>query len=310
MSSQSVRVVVTGGTGFIGRPLCQRLVSLGHTVTVLTRDPAAARARLDPPVSLIGWEGFRGPTDGLLAALGDSDVIINLAGAPIAAGRWTAQAKARLRNSREGTTSALVAALSKLRPRPVLLISASAIGYYGPRQDEALTEESPSGSGFLASLCREWEAAARAAERLGVRVVLPRIGVVLGRHGGALAKMLPAFRLGLGGPVGSGAQWMSWIHLDDLIELLLFLLNEAAGGPVNATAPHPVTNREFARTLGRTLRRPAWARVPAPVLRILLGEMAEELLLTGQRVLPHRAEAMGFRFRYPTLPEALHAILP
>ncbi len=304
-----MRIVVTGGTGFIGRPLCQRLVGLGHAVTVLTRNPGAARSVLDPRMSVIGWEGFRGPTDGLMAALGDGDVIINLAGAPIAAGRWNAQVKDRLRQSREGTTSALVAALSKLPTRPVLLISASAIGYYGPRGDEPLTEESPSGVGFLASLCREWEAAARAAERLGVRVVLPRIGVVLGRHGGALAKMLPAFRMGLGGPVGSGAQWMSWIHLDDLIELLLFLLNEAVGGPVNATAPHPVTNREFARTLGRTLGRPAWARVPAPVLRLLLGEMAEELLLTGQRVLPHRAEALGFRFRYPTLSEALGAIL-
>lgn len=304
-----MRIVVTGGTGFIGRPLCQRLVGLGHAVTVLTRNPGAARSVLDPRMSVIGWEGFRGPTDGLMAALGDGDVIINLAGAPIAAGRWNAQVKDRLRQSREGTTSALVAALSKLPTRPVLLISASAIGYYGSRGDEPLTEESPSGAGFLASLCREWEAAARAAERLGVRVVLPRIGVVLGRHGGALAKMLPAFRMGLGGPVGSGAQWMSWIHLDDLIELLLFLLNEAVGGPVNATAPHPVTNREFARTLGRTLGRPAWARVPAPVLRLLLGEMAEELLLTGQRVLPHRAEALGFRFRYPTLSEALGAIL-
>ncbi len=304
-----MRIVVTGGTGFIGRPLCQRLVGLGHAVTVLTRDPGAARSVLDPRISVIGWEGFRGPTDGLMAALGDGDVVINLAGAQIAAGRWNAHVKDRLRQSREGTTSALVAALSKLPTRPVLLISASAIGYYGPRGDEPLTEESPSGAGFLASLCREWEAAARAAERLGVRVVLPRIGVVLGQHGGALAKMLPAFRMGLGGPVGSGAQWMSWIHLDDLIELLLFLLNEAVGGPVNATAPHPVTNREFARTLGRTLGRPAWARVPAPVLRLLLGEMAEELLLTGQRVLPHRAEALGFRFRYPTLSEALGAIL-
>ncbi|MEK6526519.1 MAG: TIGR01777 family oxidoreductase, partial [Nitrospirota bacterium] len=268
MSTRPVRIVVTGGTGFIGRPLCQKLVGLGHAVTVLTRNPGAARSVLDPRMSVIGWEGFRGPTDGLMAALGDGDVVINLAGAPIAAGRWNAHVKDRLRQSREGTTSALVAALSKLRTRPVLLISASAIGYYGPRGDEPLTEESPSGAGFLASLCREWEAAARAAERLGVRVVLPRIGVVLGRHGGALAKMLPAFRMGLGGPVGSGAQWMSWIHLDDLIELLLFLLNEAVGGPVNATAPHPVTNREFARTLGRTLGRPAWARVPAPVLRL------------------------------------------
>lgn len=304
-----MRIVVTGGTGFIGRPLCERLVGLGHTVTVLTRDPSSARTRLDPRMSVVGWQGFRGPTDELMTTLGEGDVVINLAGAQIAAGRWNAEVKNLLRKSREGTTSALVAALTKLQTRPVLLISASAIGYYGPRQDELLTEDEPSGSGFLASLCREWESAARAAERLGVRVVLPRIGVVLGKDGGALAKMLPAFRLGLGGPLGSGTQWMSWIHLDDLVELLLFLLNQAVGGPVNATAPHPVTNREFTRALGRALGRPAWLWVPAPVLRLLLGEMAEELLLTGQRVLPHRAEAMGFRFRYPTLPEALRAIL-
>ncbi len=304
-----MRIVVTGATGFIGRPFCQRLVELGHAVSALTRDPATARARLAPPVSVIGWQGSRGATGELMTALGNAEVVINLAGAPIAQGRWTEQTKDRLRRSREGMTSALVDALAKLRARPVLLISASAIGYYGPRQDEPLREDAPSGAGFLASLCREWEAAARAAERLGVRVVLPRIGVVLGKNGGALARMLPVFGLGLGGPLGNGTQWLSWIHLDDLIELLLFLLDQAVGGPVNATAPHPVTNEEFSRVLGQTLERPVWLRTPAFVLKLLLGQMAEELLLTGQRVLPARAEAMGFRFRYPTLSEALHAIL-
>jgi len=304
-----MRIVVTGGTGFIGRPLCQRAVELGHAVTVLTRDPAAAQSRLTPPVSVIGWQGSRGATDELVTALSTAEVVINLAGAPIAEGRWTDQTKDRLRRSREGTTSALVAVLAKLQARPVLLISASAIGYYGPRQDDPLREDAPSGIGFLASLCREWEAAARAAERLGVQVVLPRIGVVLGRNGGALARMLPVFRLGLGGPLGSGTQWLSWIHLDDLIELLIFLFHEAASGPVNATAPQPVTNEEFSRVLGQTLGRPAWFRTPAFALKFLLGQMAEELLLTGQRVLPARAEALGFRFRYPTLSEALHAIL-
>ncbi len=304
-----MRIVVTGGTGFIGRPLCQRLVELGHAVTVLTRNPAAAQVHLAPPVSVIGWQGSRGATDELMTALGNAEVVINLAGAPIAEWRWTDQTKDRLRRSREGTTSALVAALAKLQARPVLLISASASGYYGPRQDDPLREDAPSGAGFLASLCREWEAAARAAERLGVRVVLPRIGVVLGKNGGALARMLPVFRLGLGGPLGSGTQWLSWIHLDDLIELLLFLLHEAASGPVNATAPQPVTNKEFSLVLGQTLGRPAWLWTPAFTLKLLLGQMAEELLLTGQRVLPARAEAMGFRFRYPTLSEALHAIL-
>ena len=304
-----MRIVVTGGTGFIGRPLCQKLLELRHTVTVLTRNPDAARSRLDPRIAAIGWQGSRGATDEMMTALSSAEIVINLAGAPIAEGRWTEQTKDRLRRSREGTTSALVAALAKLQARPVLLISASAIGYYGPRQDDLLREDAPSGIGFLASLCREWEAAARAAERLGVQVVVPRIGVVLGRNGGALARMLPAFRLGLGGPLGSGTQWLSWIHLDDLIELLLFLFHEAASGPVNATAPQPVTNEEFSRVLGQTLRRPAWLRTPSFALKFLLGQMAEELLLTGQRVVPARAEAMGFRFRYPTLSEALHAIL-
>jgi uncharacterized protein (TIGR01777 family) len=244
----------------------------------------------------------------LTKALEESDAVINLAGEPVAAGRWTTDRKAAMRSSRVGTTTALVAALSQLRHRPTVLVSASAIGYYGPRGDEPLTEEAASGTGFLAELCRDWEAAARAAEPLGIRVVLPRIGVVLG-PGGALAKMLPAFRMGLGGPIGRGTQWMSWIHRDDLIELLLAVLTQDLRGPINATAPQPVTNREFSRALGRALHRPTWARVPGLVLRILFGQMAEELLLTGQRVVPRRAEAMGFRFQYPTLEEALRGIV-
>jgi hypothetical protein len=303
-----MRIVVTGGTGFIGLPLCWRLAERGHNVTVFTRNIEQARSKVPPSVMLVAWQGS-GATDEVVATLGGSEILINLAGEPVAAGRWTPRVKDRLRRSREGVTSALVAALAKLKTRPALLISASAIGYYGPNTDEWLTEESPSGTGFLASLCREWEAAARAAERLGVRVVIPRIGVVLGRGGGALSKMMPAFRMGLGGPVGDGRQWISWIHLDDLIELLLFLLDEAVSGPMNATAPHPVTNEEFARTLGLALNRPARLRMPAFVLRLMLGDMAEELLLTGQRVVPRRAEIMGFRFLYPRLEDALHAIL-
>lgn len=308
-----MRIIVAGGTGFIGRSLCQKLVGLGHAVTVLTRDPGAARALMHPHVLLLGWRGAQGSAAEWMAALEGADAVINLAGEPVAAGRWTTTVKGRLRESRVGVTASLVSALSTIRTRPGLLISASAIGYYGPRDDEPLHEGSPSGTGFLASLCVDWEAAALAAEPLGVRVLIPRIGVVLGEAGGALAQMLPLFRLGLGGPVGRGTQWMSWIHLDDLTDLLLFLLNNAltgvVRGPVNATAPHPVTNLEFAKALGRALGRPAWARVPAAVLRVLFGEMAEELLLTGQRVLPCRAEAMGFRFQYPDLPGALRAIL-
>jgi hypothetical protein len=304
-----MRIVVAGGTGFIGRALCRRLSDAGHAVTVLTRDPEKARARVYHAVTIVPWQGFRGPTEELSKALDGSEVVVNLAGAPIAEGRWTPRTKDQLRQSREGTTTAIVTTLAKLGSRPVLLMNASAVGFYGPRGDEELTEDAPSGEGFLAGLCREWEGAARAAERLGVRVVTPRIGVVLGRDGGALPRMLPVFRLGLGGPLGHGRQWMSWIHLDDLVELLMFLMNNAASGPVNATAPHPVTNAEFSRTLGQTLGRPAFLRTPGFVMKLALGEMADELLLTGQRVLPRRAQSLGFHFRFPFIAGALNDIL-
>jgi uncharacterized protein (TIGR01777 family) len=312
-----MRIVVAGGTGFIGRALCRRLADAGHAVTVLTRQPEAARARLYHAVAIAPWQGFRGPTEELTKTLGECDVVINLAGAPVADRRWTPLTKELLRQSREGTTSAIVSTLAKLKTRPVLLLNASAVGYYGPRGDEELTETASSGDGFLASLCREWEGAARAAERLGVRVVTPRIGMVLGKDGGApastpggaLAKMLPIYRLGLGGPLGRGTQWVSWIHLDDLVELLTFLMDHAASGPVNATAPHPVTNAEFSKTLGQVLGRPAFLPTPGFAMRVLFGEMADELLLTGQRVLPHQAHAMGFHFRFPFLSGALHDIL-
>lgn len=304
-----MRIVVTGGTGFIGRVLCQRLANAGHLVTVLTRDPEKARTRLYHAVKIAPWQGFRGPTEELSKALGECEVVINLAGSPVADGRWTPPTKDLLRKSREGTTTAIVTTLAKLKTRPVLLMNASAIGYYGPRGDEELTEAAPSGDGFLASLCREWEGAACAAERLGVRVVMPRIGVVLGKDGGALTKMLPLYRLGLGGPLGHGKQWMSWIHLDDLVELLMFLMNNAAGGPVNATAPHPVTNAEFSRTLAQTIGKPAFLRTPGFAMKLAFGEMAEELLLAGQRVLPRRAQSLGFHFRFPFIAGALNDIL-
>ena len=304
-----MRIVVAGGTGFIGRMLCQRLANAGHTVTVLTRNPEKARTTLYHAVRIVPWQGFRGPTEELSKALGECDVVINLAGSPVADGRWTPQTKDLLRQSREGTTTAIVTTLAKLKTRPVLLMNASAIGYYGSHGDEELTEETPSGDGFLASLCREWEGAARAAERLGVRVVMPRIGVVLGKDGGALTKMLPIYRFGLGGPLGHGKQWMSWIHLDDLVELLMFLMNNAAGGPVNATAPHPVTNAEFSKTLGQTIGRPAFLRTPGFVMKLVFGDMADELLLTGQRVIPRRAQSSGFHFRFPFIAGALDDIL-
>ena len=304
-----MRVVVAGGTGFIGRALCERLANAGHAITALTRDPEQARSKVYHAVQIVPWQGFRGQSEELSKALDGSDVVINLAGAPIAAGRWTPQVRELLRKSREGTTTAIVTTLAKLKARPVMLINASAIGFYGPRGDEELTEEASSGDGFLASLCREWEGAALAAERLGVRVATPRFGVVLGRDGGALARMLPVFRLGLGGPLGDGRQWMSWIHRDDLVELLIFLMDHAVSGPVNATAPHPVTNGEFSKTLGQTLGRPAFLRTPGFVMKLAFGDMANELLLTGQRVIPHKAHSLGFHFRFPFIAGALNDIL-
>jgi hypothetical protein len=304
-----MRIVVAGGTGFIGRRLCERLVHAGHTVTALCRDPLVARSKLDHAVAIVPWQGVRGATEDLAKVLEQCEVVINLAGSPIAEARWTPAIKEALRRSREGTTGAIVAALAKLGHHPVLLMNASAVGYYGPRGDEELTDEASSGDGFLASLCREWEAAACAAERLGVRVITPRIGVVLGRDGGALPKMLPIYRLGLGGPLGRGTQWVSWIHLEDLVELLLFLMISPVSGPVNATAPHPVTNAEFAKTLGQVLGRPAFLPVPGVAMKLLLGEMAEEVLLNGQRVVPHRAQELGFHFRFPFLSGALHDLL-
>jgi len=304
-----MRIVVAGGTGFIGRVLCERLADAGHAVTVLTREPEKARARVYHAVNLVPWQGFRGQSEELSKALDGSEMVINLAGAPIAGVRWTPQTKERLRKSREGTTTAIVTTLAKLKARPMMLINASAIGFYGPRGDDELTEESSTGDGFLASLCREWEGAARAAERLGVRVVMPRFGMVLGGDGGALAKMLPIYRLGLGGPLGHGRQWISWIHRDDLVGLLMFLMDHAVSGPVNATAPHPVTNAEFSRTLGQALGRPAIFRTPGFVMKLAFGDMADELLLTGQRVIPYRAQSLGFHFRFPFIAGALHDIL-
>jgi uncharacterized protein (TIGR01777 family) len=235
--------------------------------------------------------------------------VINLAGAPLAEKRWTDERKRRLRDSRLEATGALVRAIEKAAARPSVLISASGVGYYGPHEEEALGEESPPGSDFLATLCRDWEAAARAAEPLGVRVARMRLGLVVGEGGGALEKMIPPFKLYVGGPLGSGRQWVSWIHRDDVVGLFRFALeNDAARGPINATAPHPVPMAEFCRTLGRALGRPSWAPVPAPALRLLLGEMSE-MLLTGQRVEPREALRLGYAFHYERLEPALRSIV-
>ena len=277
-----MNIAITGASGFLGTRLTQTLIEAGHYVHPLPRSPQ--------------------PTD-LLAA----DGVVHLAGANVAQ-RWTPAVKQRIYSSRIDTTRTLVQSLGLLSQRPKVLVCASAIGIYGSRGDELLTEHSPAASDFLANVVIDWETAAREAVPLGVRVVNTRFGVVLG-PGGALAKMLPPFRLGLGGPLGSGKQWMSWIHIDDAAGLVQFALEDSEiSGPVNATAPHPVTNAQFTRELAHALHRPAIFSVPKIALQLMFGEMAETVL-ASQRVLPRAAQSAGFEFRYGTLAPALANVL-
>ncbi|HTW42804.1 MAG TPA: TIGR01777 family oxidoreductase [Solirubrobacteraceae bacterium] len=306
----ALRVTVTGATGLIGGALVGALLEHGAEVTVLARDPARARQlpalRALVDTQVVGWEssGQAAPAE----ALAGRDAIVHLAGEPVAQ-RWSASAKRAIRDSRVLGTRNLVAGLAQAQPRPGVLVSASAIGYYGPHGEEPLDEETPPGGDFLGQLCAEWEAAAAGAAELGMRVVHVRVGVVLDRAGGALAQMLPPFRLGLGGPVAGGRQYVSWVHLRDVVALLLAAVeDERWSGPVNATAPEPVTNREFSRALGRALGRPALLPVPALALRALYGEMAD-VVIGGARVLPAKALVLGYEFAYPQLDGALRAVL-
>jgi uncharacterized protein (TIGR01777 family) len=296
-----MNVTLTGATGFMGARVVATLLASGHKLQILGRKRSP---RLPESVLFSAWDAASEPPPESLAG---ADAIIHLAGEPVAQ-RWTSEAKARIRNSRVEGTRRLVNALSLQARRPAVLVCASAIGIYGSRGDEILTETSPAGRGFLADVVTDWESAAAAAESLGVRVVSLRIGMVLGR-GGALAKMLPPFRLGLGGPLGSGRQWISWIHIEDVVALIMFAMeNAAARGPINATSPDPVTNRQFTRELAAVLHRPAIFPAPAFALKIAFGEMAS-LLFDSARVLPQAAEAAGFRFRYPDLRPALEEVL-
>jgi uncharacterized protein (TIGR01777 family) len=300
-----MKIVVTGGTGFIGQALCEALAARGDSLVALLRQPGSAGA-LPAGTERLQWNATaEQPPPRAFAGAGG---IVHLAGENVAR-RWSPERKRRIRESRVAGTRHLVEALAALDERPRVLVSASAIGIYGDRGDETLTEESPPGSDFLAEVCVEWEEAAERAAALGVRVVRVRIGVVLDSSGGALARLLTPFKLGLGGPVGNGRQWMSWVHRADVVGLILHALDQpAAAGALNATAPEPVRNRDFARTLGAVLRRPALVPVPALALRLAFGEMAT-VLLGGQRVLPARAEASGYRFRFPALEPALRHIL-
>jgi uncharacterized protein (TIGR01777 family) len=293
-----MHVLITGGSGFIGRALARELLADGHRVTVLTRNATRTRARLPEAAGVVET----------LAEASAVDAVVNLAGENLAEGRWTPTRKQALRDSRLDTTRTLLAWMEAQPRRPGVLVSGSAVGWYGPRGDETLGEDAAPGEDFAAQLCCDWEAEAVKAEALGVRVCRIRTGLVLDPEGGALAKMLLPFRLGLGGPLGDGRQWMSWIVRADLVALIRWLLgNQGAQGAYNATAPNPVTNAEFARTLGHALHRPALLPAPGFALRLLFGEMAE-LLLTGQRVLPARATAQGFQFRYPELAPAFAAM--
>lgn len=295
-----MRILVTGGTGFIGQALCPQLAAAGHEVVVLSRS-----ADFPPPPGSSARVADLGSLDAE-----DFGAVINLAGASIGDGRWTAARKKLLVESRVSSTAQLVAWMSEGKRAPAALISSSAVGFYGEQGSRPVTEATEPVPGFTHDLCAAWEAEARKAERLGARVCLVRTGVVLDRDGGALAKMLPAFRMGLGGRLGSGQHYFPWIHRDDMAGIYVWLLqNEAARGPYNASAPNPVTNAEFTRALGRALRRPTVFPVPAAVLKLMFGEMSE-LLLASDRMVPRRLLDEGFRFRHPDLAGALAAIFP
>lgn len=293
------RILVTGGTGFIGRALCASLAASGHHVVVLSRQsgaqPPAGAAALVTRLAELDAEGC--------------DAVVNLAGASIAEGRWTASRKRLLLESRVATTAQLVEWMGRAARRPGVMVSASAVGYYGDQGERLVTESTVAAAGFTHELCAAWEREATNAAALGVRVCVMRIGVVLDRDGGALAQMLPAFRLGVGGRLGSGRHYFPWIHRADTIAICRWLLERAdANGAYNVSAPHPVTNAEFTRALGRVLHRPTALPVPAAALKVLFGEMSE-LLLASDRMVPQRLLDAGYTFRYPRLDAALAAIL-
>jgi uncharacterized protein (TIGR01777 family) len=301
-----MRIVIAGGSGLIGRAVAADLAAAGHEIVVLSRDPARHGA-LPQGVRAERWDGRSAA--GWAALLDREAAILNLAGEGIAAGRWTAERKRRIRASREESSRAVVEAVRQAAVRPRVLLQGSAVGYYGPTGDEPVTENHPPGDDFLAETCAAWEAASAEVESLGVRRVLLRTGIVLARAGGALPQMVRPFRLGLGGPLGGGRQWMPWIHLADEVEAIRFLLeHDGASGPWNLTAPHPVTNRDFSRALAKALHRPSLLPAPRLALRLLLGEMSD-MLLHGQRGLPRRLLDAHYLFRFPNLEPALRDLL-
>lgn len=300
-----MKVAVTGGTGFIGSCLVKRLLSDGHQVSILTRHPDTAK-RIFPQVEAIAYT----PTvsGAWQQAISGCDGVVNLAGEPIASGRWTPKVKQEILASRQLGTQKIVEAIAQADSKPSVLINPSAIGYYGTSETATFDETSPSGDDFLAQVCQAWEAEAQKVKDSGTRLAIPRLGIVLGK-GGALDKIIPPFQIFAGGPLGSGHQWFSWIHLDDLVNFILLLLNHPElTGVFNATAPNPVRMSEFCQTLGEVLHRPSWLPVPEFALQILLGDAAKAVL-EGQEVLPKRTISSGFQYQYPTLKAALKQIL-
>lgn len=301
-----MKIVISGGTGFIGQHLVPALLNDGHEVVILTRHPQEHQAA-SPQQRYVAFDAdapgqWAGEIDG-------AGAVINLAGANLGAGRWTEKRKKVLLDSRVETTRALVAAVEQARQRPAVFISASAVGYYGARGDEVLDEASAAGDNFLAEVCIAWERAAAPVEALGVRLVFPRLGVVWGEDADALKKMVLPFKLFAGGPVGSGKQWLSWVHIDDVIGFVRFAqANERVSGVVNLTAPNPVQNKELAQTFGRILGRPAFLPAPAFAVKLVLGEQAT-IVLDGQRVLPRRLQELGYTFAFRELEPALRDVL-
>jgi hypothetical protein len=300
-----MRIVVTGATGLIGRSLCRALSEEGHFLIGLSR--GSGKPHGVEVAQMFQWDPQAGPPPD--ASLEEVNAVVNLAGEPITAKRWSERQKKNIRDSRVITTRNLVEGIRRANDRPTVLVSSSAVGYYGNRGDELLDESSPPGRGFMSEVCQEWEREAERATDLGIRVAFVRTGVVLSADGGALAKMLPPFKLGVGGRLGSGKQWFPWIHIKDIVGIFRHaLLNSRLAGPINGVAPGAVRNAEFTRQLGRALGRPAFLPVPATALRVLMGELADALL-DSQRVIPKVALESGYEFRFPQLGPALADIL-
>ena len=301
-----MRVAITGGTGLIGRALAGELAAGGHDAVVLSRRPGVVEG-LPAGVSVLDWDTV--DADELVPVLESVDAVVHLAGENIGARRWTQGQKKRIRESRVRSTEALARAFAACSNRPGVLVQGSAVGYYGPHGDQAIVEATPPGADFLSGVCRDWEAASASVETLGVRRVIARTGVVFAAEGGALPRILLPFRLFAGGPVGSGRQVLSWIHLQDQVRAIVYLLeDEGAEGAFNLTAPGAVSNRELARVIARVLKRPGFLPTPAIALRLLLGEMAT-LVLDGQRAVPARLLERGFEFRFPDVEPALRELL-